>query len=325
MRAGIIGLGKIGGFLFSDLVREGFDVVGVTQAGVFNSRREVIDVQTNWLQYFSKTDIVCVCIPTQDGGRAAFDYISTSLIRMGISVVTSEKGALGNYYPELNPWLPRIGFRATVGGKTGMALELRHRISPNTHSVYAVLNATLNFVFSKIAAGESLEAAVELAKELGFAEPGAKNAQDIIHNEIQDAILKAAILFNTGVGGQYGPFIRASSIRVRPMGEEDWNRLLSEVKERRYIVAITKDAVLPDDIIGGFVRDVGEWSIVGGFWRKEKCPLFQLINPIDEDNALAIFDSGGRGRVGLIGEGAGPGPTVSAMMQDIRELLHLSL
>jgi homoserine dehydrogenase len=323
MKAGIIGLGTIGGCLFSELVEQGFDVVGVTQEGVFNYKKERIDGKENWLSYFSKADIICICIPTQDEGAAAFDYIRTFLIEMGKPVVTSEKGALGNYYPELNIWLSKIGFRATVGGKTGMALELRNRISHNTRSIYAVLNATLNFIFSRVAAGESFDEAVEKAVILGFAEPGAKSLTDVIRGEIKDTLLKTAILFNAGIGGYFGSFIRARDIKLRQAEEGDWNRLFREAGERRYVVSIIKDNVLPNDIIGGFSHNVGEWNIAGGFWKKEKCPLFQLINPVDEDNALAIFDSARKGKIGLIGEGAGPGPTVSAMLQDVKELLNL--
>lgn len=324
MKVGVIGYGLIAKEVIRSVTERGWEIGPTARtSGIYDLKERKIDELSNWLEHFKRVDIACLCISTLDDGKAAYEYIK-ELVGNGIPVVTCEKGAVGNYFIEIEPLQSKIGLRATVGGKTGMALELRSRVNSKTRGIYAVLNATLNYMFSEVGRGRLFGQAAGKARKLGFADPGAFNPLEIINNEsTRDIPMKVAILYNVGLGGRYGPLIRAKDISARPIRGDELDRLFEEADERRYIVSITKEERNREDIIGGFIHQVGQWTIIGGFREKSKCPLFRWLNPIGEDNALAIYDDGEAGRVGLIGEGAGPEPTVSSIIRDIEELLIL--
>lgn len=321
MKIGVIGYGLIGKELVRQVLERGWEITAIVRtSGIFNSRGEKIDEPHNWFEHLIHADVVCLCIPTIDDGQIAYQYIK-NLVEAGKPVVTCEKGALGNSFPELAPWLGKIGFSATVGGKTRMAPELRKRTNDKTKGIFAVVNATLNHMLSEVGGGRLWGQAAGKVVRLGFVDPGASSPLEIVNNEsIRDVPMKVAILYNAGIGGRYGPLIRARDISARALQQNELDRLFDEANERRYIVSIVKEEYNRENIIGGFVYRAGEWTIVGGFREKSKCPLFRWLNPFGEDNALAVYDEGEGGRIGLIGEGAGPAPTVSAIIHDIEEL-----
>lgn len=317
MKACIIGAGRIGTALYKRLIAGGWEVGGVLDVdGIYTdpSMREKIGEPGEWGRYFEGSDVAFLAIPTHRKGDIAYAYIQ-SLTALGIPTVTCEKGAMSNFYQELENRLDMIGFSATVGGGTRMLRFLRERGGPEVRELHGVANGTLTYISDEVSKGAGLTDAANRAKERGYAEPGAETAHDVIRAEAcQDVPMKSTIVFN--IGG-FGQPVRARDIGVDEFGEDEFKALLDDFPNRRYIVSITREQ--PDgDAIGGFSHRTGDWVIYGGFRRVGSNPLFERLVLSGVDNGLVICEDDDT--YTLTGSGAGPRPTTLSMLRDARKL-----
>lgn len=323
MNIGIIGSGNIGSELHKkvrQLVDWNIRFV-LRSKGVYKNLEEKIDAAENYQKYADQLDIVFLTIPTLDDGKIAFNYLSFYLSK-NIPVVTCEKGALSNYFSELERWIDCIGYSATVGGGTRLLRYVEEMASNNTQEIHAVINGTLNYIFDEISRGRTLGEVVSEARKLGYAEPGAKDPLDIINKEvIGDIPMKASILFN--VCGLSDKRVRAKDIRTNYIKEENLVRLIRESDKRRYIVSLTKDNANQNNNIGGFSHQIGEWTISGGFKDISADPLFIELVPMGVNNAVVVCEGkyGADGIYKLSGQGAGAGPTTYSMIKDAFRLI----
>ncbi len=319
MKIGIIGHGRIGSELSKRGLERSWDIIITQPSGIYLKTPEkeiLIDKPSHWLAHFLKVDIAALCIPTLDDGKIAFEYIKT-LVEKGIPVVTSEKGALGNYFPELKTEIGKIGYSATVGGGTRLLHWLKERLSPGTKEVHLVINGTLNYIFDGLSRGRTLNEVVEEAKKLGYAEPGAQEALEVINTEAcKDIPMKVSVLLNVCGFGE----IRARDIKTQIVAEADLKKLVREAAFRRYIVSITREEN-EEDVVGGFKFQLDRWWVSGGFKNKTQNPLFLRLVPSGVNNAALVY--GEDGTYMLAGPGAGANPTVTgSVMRDIEDLLR---
>ncbi len=141
-----------------------------------------------------------LCIPTKDQGEAAFRYADIA-IGAGMRVVTAEKGMAAWQFPRIRPYLGRIDLGAAVGGGNRFPYTMLARdLSQKRVLMHAVLNATLNFIFSEVNDGRSLEDAVDHASKIGIAEPlkpgEVLNPIALVNGELRDVAMKICALFN---------------------------------------------------------------------------------------------------------------------------------
>jgi len=327
-KAGIIGTGNIGSELYRKLQKKGWAVRWVIDSeGVYRdmSKKEKIDDTRNYENYFSDLDIIFLAIPTLDDGKTAFDYISSSLEKK-IPIVTCEKGALSNYFSELEEKIEeeKIGYSATVGGGSRLLKYLEERRGPQITEIHAVINGTLNYIFYRISNGSSLGEAVEETKRLGYAEPGSKKPLDVINKEATgDVPMKAAILFN--ISNFCNEYMRAKDVKPHRINTSELKKLLKEATNRRYIVSITREKNKEEDVIWGFKHNVGDWYISAGFKHINDNPLFKKLVPSGVDNAILISEGefGRDGSYVISGPGAGPGPTTNSMIIDAERILKI--
>lgn len=314
MKVGIIGIGRIGTELLKKGTENGWEIITATTSGIYTSERSKIDELDNWLRYFRKMDITCLCIPTLDDGEIAFRYIQ-ALVYDGKPVVTCEKGALGNYFPEIKLWIDKIGYSATVGGGTRLLHWLKGRVTPETKEIHLIINGTLNYIFDGLSRGRTLNEMVEEAKKLGYAEPGAQEVVEVINTEAcRDVPMKTSVLVNICGFGE----IQAKHIKVKTITERELKKLVREAMFRRYIVSITKEDN-EEDLIGGFNFTLGDWHISAGFKNRSQNPLFLQLVPPGVNNAVLIH--GFDGTYILTGPGAGAVPTVGRIIEDIGKLV----
>lgn len=319
VRVGIIGgFGRIGKEVRERVIEQGWQVPAVVEiSGVYDGRESKVDELSNWLVCLIATDVVALCIPTLDDGRTALEYI-LPLVKKGIPVVTSEKGALANYYSELSPWLDRIGYSATVGGGTRMLHWLKERISPRTEKVLLIINGTLNFIWDGLSKGRTLEEMVREAIESGYVEPGAQGMLGVVNEEVcKDIPMKTSVVLNVcGLAK-----VRAAQITSSEITESDLRRLTTDEVSRRFVVLITRQKD-EDDIIGGFKLDLRNgWYVSAGF-KEVRGPLLSRFIPPGVNNTALV--AGPEGRYILAGPGAGPSYTVlGSMMKDIEDFLKL--
>ena len=318
-RVGIIGAGNIGSELYRKVVELGWNVVFVAKSdGIYQNLTEKIDRLDTYLDYGRKVDLVFLAIPTLDDGTAAFEYLM-SLLTINIPVVTCEKGALSGHFTELEPYLHRLGYNASVGGGTRFLHYMKGHIGPWTQQIHAVLNCTLNFILTEVERGRAFSEAVADARERGYAEPGITDPYEVFNQEAkEDVVMKTAILFN--LSDFTKTRIRASDLEVKEMHESEVLQVIREVPRRRYIVSIIRGKPEREDRLGGFKYHVGDWTILGGFQAIEINPLFaQLVLP-GIANGLVVYEGAG-GIYRATGPGGRPGPTTSAMIKDAQQLL----
>ncbi len=318
MKVGIIGNGRIGQETMKRVLQRGWKVpVIVDIDGVYNSSKEKIAKPSDWLDCFKGMDIAVLSIPTLDDGRIAYEYIK-ALVEIGIPVVTSEKGALGNYFPELKPLIDKnkIGYSATVGGGTRLLHWLRERLSPGVKEIHLIINGTLNYIFDELSKGRALDVIIEETKRLGYAEPLAQEPLEVINTEAcRDIPMKISVLLNICGFGE----IRARDINVQPLTEVDLKKLIKEAASRRFIVSIVKEEEV-EDRVGGFELKCDKWYVSGGFKNRNRNPLFSQLIPPGVNNAALVY--GVAGTYILTGPGAGATPTVmGSIIKDIEDLL----
>lgn len=319
MQIGIIGLGNIGGEICAQSERLGWKVgMILKEDGVYATPQRKIDDFKNYPSHCSDLDAVFLTIPTFDDGATAFNYLKFFLEK-NIPVITSEKGALSNYFAELRPWKSKIGYSATVGGGTRLLKYAEAHVGSTVLEIHAVLNGTLNFIFELLAHGVSINDAVSKAKVLKYAEPGSNSPLELINKEaISDVPMKSAILFNLVNPANFS--VKAKDFTRKAIGEKELKKLIDESKKMRYVVSIMKKDDIPD-MIGGFIYHCSQnWTIAGGFLSIETLASIRPLFPRGAENAIFITSQGGDLH-SLIGPGAGPGPTVSAMIKDAMDLI----
>lgn len=324
MRIGVIGAGNIGKEILTRAKGLGWQVVFILKSdGIYKDLTNKIAKKEDYLRFSKDCDAVFLAIPTVDDGKIAFDYIS-SLAKQNTPVVTCEKGAFANYYSELEKFMDKIGFSATVGGGTRLLRYLEERIDDEVQEIHAVLNGTLNYIFDEVSRGRSLEEVVGETKKLGYAEPNSPTPLDLINAEaFGDVPMKTAILFN--VCNLTKQRTNAKDITFSKLTEKDLDKLIEEANSRRYIVSITKEEKNGGDVIGGFNYKIEDWYINVGFKNIHENPLFLQVIPSGVNNSLLIFDGkfGRNGTYNLSGQGAGAAPTVSSMIRDAQALTTL--
>ena len=317
---GIIGAGNIGAELYRKVLNLGWEVTFVAKSdGVYKNLTNKIDRLENYLNYASGLDVIFLAIPTLDDGTAAYEYL-LSFLKLNIPVVTCEKGSLSSHFAELEPYRHRIGYSATVGGGTRLLRYMEGHVGPWTQEIHGVINGTLNYLLSEVAAGKPMGAAIADVQRLGYAEPGVNGVLEIINQEAkEDVVMKTAILFNLS-NFERERRLKASDMKVCEITDAEVDQLIREAGKRRFIVSITRGARQRDDTIGGFRHQVGEWNIRGGFQALESNPLFsQLVLP-GIVNGVIVYE-GGENTYRATGPGAGAVPTTSAMVKDELRLL----
>jgi homoserine dehydrogenase len=323
MRIGIIGAGHIGSELYRRAKLLNWDVRFVLRSdGVYKDLAEKIGELENYIDFLDDIDIGFLAIPTLDDGRIAFEYMK-SLLGRDIPIVTCEKGALSNYFSDLENNLGEIGYSATVGGGTRLLRYLEEIMNEYVEEMHSVMNGTLNYIFSELSSGRSLGEVVNETKTLGYAEPQAETPLEVINQEATgDVPMKCSILYNICFGRLVSERMRAKDVRPQGIEDRGLKKLIREAGNRRYIVSITKENN-EEDVIGGFKHKVGDWNISAGFKNKSENPLFLRLIPSGVNNAVLVSEGlhGIDGTYILSGPGAGAGPTASSMIKDAIKLL----
>lgn len=229
-------------------------------------------------------------------GEPGLSHIICAL-ESGKDVVTSNKSPLATAYERIMDCArlngKRIRFEASVGGAIPIIRTLEDESRVNEiRNVYGILNGTTNFILSKMESeGIDFDSALKEAQELGFAETDP--SYDI---DGKDTAAKLAILCNLIRGRGSISDIKVSGIR----------RITTDVMDLAsdYGYAIR------------LVADMDNGLVCPRLVRKEH-PLNVSSNlnavTVETDLALGIT---------LIGHGAGPQQTSSAILGDIIKLAN---
>ncbi len=214
------------------------------------------------------------------------------------NVVTSNKGPLALSFPDLMEAAVEsdveLKFEATVGGAMPI-INFAHETLPgnNINSILGILNGTTNYILSRMAKeGSSFEQILKESQELGIAETNP--AQDV---EGLDAACKVVILGNSLM---------------------NMNVTLKDV-EITGISSITPEAISLAQKEGYLIKLIGEVSPdaleVGPRLVKEGSPF-----AVEGTLNVATLKTDLADDVTVVGKGAGPIETASAILSDILSL-----
>jgi len=225
-------------------------------------------------------------------GEPGLTHIKTAL-ESGKHVVTSNKSPLAVAYSRLTRLASRNGlqlrFEATVGGAIPVISTFRNELKVNSAmNIYGILNGTTNYILSKMSEeGVDLQAALKEAQDLGLAE---SNPEYDINGT--DTAAKVVILANALMGMD----VRLADIRI-----EGIKRVTPEAielaKEYGYTIKLVGDVA---------AKEVGPMLV----------PIDHPLNVRGSLNAILI-ETDIAGKITMVGHGAGPRETSSALMADI--------
>src|SRR5690606_32678521 len=204
LRVALLGAGSVGaqvaslllehGEELSERVGAGLELVGVAVRDLNAARSADIPAElltTDARSLILGADIVVELI---GGLEPAREYLELALTS-GADVVTANKALLATHGPELFEIAEQLGaqlyYEAAVGGAIPIIRPLRDSLAGDrVHRILGIVNGTTNYILDRMdQGGDSLEEALAVATELGYAE--ADPTADI---EGFDAAQKASIL-----------------------------------------------------------------------------------------------------------------------------------
>ena len=315
----LLGVGTIGGAVARTILDEGDAIAArcgvrlLIRRALARSVGRVVEVGLP--RHLATTEIdevlgdpqVEVVVEAIGGEQPAAGYLRRSL-EAGKHVVTANKEALAKHFGELVDAARAneraLLFEASVGGGIPVMVSLRQILSANRVTrIRGIVNGTTNYILTQMAEGNTSYAdALRQAQQLGYAEPDP--TADV---EGHDAAYKLAILASLAAGRH-----------IRP-----------EQVERSGITGVTPEWVREAQARGGAIKLIASAERDGDGWRLRVAPEFvageHLLAHV-RLNFNAVEITGDRiGTVLLYGQGAGPRPTVSAILSDIVDAVRFGV
>jgi homoserine dehydrogenase len=241
-----------------------------------------------------------VVVEALGGTEPARSYVLSAL-ESGKHVVTANKKLLAAHHDELARLAAergvRLGIEASVGAGVPWIRALRDGLrGDRVDSLCGIVNGTCNYVLTQMnERGSSLEAALAEAQAKGFAEADPSTDIDGV-----DAAEKIAILATLAFGRPV-PVSDVPVRGIRGLDAEDM-RTARRMKVTIRLVAWAQP-----------LEDGSLWIQVGPVMLPQSHPFATVRN---EQNALLIRGEA-CGPLLLQGNGAGGGPTASAVLGDV--------
>tara|TARA_Y100000590_G_scaffold454812_2_gene602275 strand:+ start:513 stop:1805 length:1293 start_codon:yes stop_codon:yes gene_type:complete len=311
----IVGLGNIGLNLYLHLIKNkktiikknnvNFDVKYVS-AKTIHKKRKIKIPKKKWLTnfiYASKLKDIDLVVELIGGADGAAKKLVFNCLKNKKHVVTANKALISKYGDQLALLAEKkkvnLEFEAAVAGGVPIIRTLKEGLIANKASkVYGILNGTSNYILSNMDK-MNFKSVLEKAKKLGYAERNPKS--DLNGEDVKSKIqILSSLAFNS--------FIIKSNINIEGINNID------EVD--------IKNA----EILGYKIKHLGLSEIENG-------KLIQCVHPclIKKESRISningvlnavIVEGKPIGKFVLQGEGAGPGPTTSALVSDICSVLR---
>ncbi|MDE1536308.1 MULTISPECIES: homoserine dehydrogenase [Actinotignum] len=279
-------------------------VIGIAVRNLEAPRDPAIDralLTTDAHAIIAQADIV---IELMGGIEPAREYILAAFAA-GASVVTGNKALLAEHGPELYDAAARAGvdlyYEAAVGGAVPVVYGLRESLAGDrvTH-ILGIVNGTTNYILDEMTTnGESFDAAVKKAQELGYAE--ADPSADV---DGYDAAAKCAILASLAF------HTRVQLSDVHTHGIRDITpEMIASAGRGGYVVKLVASAKRRAD---------GIELYVGPTLIPAQHPLATVHGAY---NAIVV-EGEAADRLMFYGPGAGGDPTATAVLSDLVAAAH---
>tara|TARA_Y100000590_G_scaffold234466_1_gene264027 strand:- start:2680 stop:3975 length:1296 start_codon:yes stop_codon:yes gene_type:complete len=313
----IIGLGNIGLYLYDYLKKNKKTIKAKTNVNLEvkyisaknkSKKRRIKIPKHKWLKsyieasYKKDIDIVVELI---GGAEGAAKKLVFSSIKNKKHVVTANKALISKYGDQLAKLAEQkkvnLEYEAAVAGGIPIVRTLKEGLITNKiNKICGILNGTSNYILSNMGKMTmDFKSVLNKAKELGYAE--SNPASDLNGEDVKSKIqILSALAFNS--------FINKSKINVEGINNVDQ--------------ADIRNA----ELLGYKVKHLGIAEIENGrlIQRIHPCLVKKdsyISNVNDVLNAI-IVEGQPIGKFVIQGEGAGPGPTTSALVSDICSILR---
>ena len=314
----LIGLGQIGNYLLNELNKNKKDIflktgkkiniVAISAKNIKKKRKYKINKKIfykNPLEIFKKEklDLLIECIGMSDG--VSKKVVETAL-KNKIHVVTPNKALISKHGDYLSKLAEKnkvnLEFEASVGGGIPIIRTIKEGLATNKiNKVFGILNGTCNYILSEMEdTKENFETVLKKAQSLGYAEPGNPKLDLNGYDALAKVRILSSLAFNKKISNKSCLMEGIENIEIKDIEIAD--QLNLKIK----LLGIT-------ELINNQV-----------FERVHPC-LIKKDNYIANVNGVMnaiILNGKPVGESVLQGEGAGPGPTSSALMSDILSILR---
>ena len=315
---GIVGLGNIGSRLYKEIVSKKKDIGIKTNTNIsivaisakninkkrsFKFRRKIFYKNPLEITKNSKVNILIELIGKSDG---VSKKIVESALKNKKHVITANKALISKHGDYLSQIAEKnkvnLEFEAAVGGGIPVLRTIKEGLATNKISkVYGILNGTCNYILSEMeSTKDSFKNVLNKAQELGYAEPSNPKLDLNGYDAMAKIKILSSLAFNKKI----------STAKVLMEGIEDIE---------------TKDIDIANQL-NLRIKLLGITELINNklFERVHPCLVKKdvyIANVSGVMNAI-VLNGNPVGESVLQGEGAGPGPTSSALMSDLLSILR---
>ena len=314
----IIGLGQIGCYLLNELntkkkdilIKTGkkINIIAISARNKNKKRQFKINKKifySNPLKIIKekKVDILIEAIGNSDGMSKKIVELA---LKNKIHVVTPNKALIskhGDYLAkiaELNK--VNLEFEASVGGGIPILRTIKESLATNKiKKVYGILNGTCNYILSKMEeTNDTFKNVLLKAQKLGYAEPTNPKLDLNGHDALAKIKILSSLSFNNKI---------SKSINLMEGIEKIENKDLKIADQLNFRIKLLGITELINNRL---------------FERVHPCLVKKntYIGNVNGVMNAVILKGSPVGESVLQGEGAGPGPTSSALMSDILSILR---
>ena len=313
----VVGLGQVGIYLLNELNTKKKDielktgkkinVVAVSARSISKKRRFKVNKKIffkNPLEIFNKTkvDILFEAIGMSDG--ISKKVVETAL-KNKIHVITPNKALISKHGDYLGKLAEDNGvnleFEASVAGGIPILRAIKEGLATNKIlKVYGILNGTTNYILTEMEnSNQSFSEVLKKAQKLGYAEPGNPKLDLNGFDAFAKVRILSALAFNSKISKHKCLMEGIEKIELKDIKIANQLDLrikllgISELKNNQLFETVHPCLVSKKSYIGN----------VGG-----------VMNAV-------IIEGKPVGESILQGEGAGPGPTSSALLSDLLLIL----
>ncbi len=317
----VVGLGQVGLYLLNELKKKRKDlefitgkkinIVAISAKNIKKKRKFKINKKiffSNPLEIFKKTkvDILFEAIGFSDG--ISKKVVETAL-KNKIHVITPNKALISKHGDVLAKLAEKskvnLEFEASVAGGIPILKSIKEGLTTNKISkVYGILNGTTNYILTEMEnTNETFEKVLKKAQTLGYAEPGNPKLDLNGFDAFAKVRILSALAFNNKISKHKCIMDGIENIDLKDIKVADQLNLrikllgISEIINNQLFETVHPCMVSKKSYIGN-VSGVMNAVITQG-------------KPVGESI--------------LQGEGAGPGPTSSALLSDLVSILRGNL
>ena len=313
----IVGLGQVGLYLYNELKIKKKDIetktgkqikiVAISAKNKNKKRKFKIDKKIFYIYllniFKNKIDILIECIGLSDG-------ISKSIVEKAlknkIHVITPNKALISKHGDKLSEIAEKkkvnLEFEASVGGGIPILRTIKEGLATNKISkVYGILNGTCNYILSEMEiTKDSFQNVLKKAQKQGYAEPGNPKLDLNGYDAMAKVKILSALSFNKTISSN-----KSLMEGIENIESKDFD-IAEQLNLRIKLLGITEiiDNKLFERVHPCLVKNNTYIANVSG-----------VMNAV-------ILDGKPVGESVLQGEGAGPGPTSSALMSDLLSILR---